>query len=154
MRRHCHVSSRWTMTWSSHVTIHIEHRRVQTRSPQRCKKVSPRLKERLGKNAFGPIVLYLTVCFKAESSVLLHLCNKEALTKTARPSSYSALLPAKRPQLPWPRVPSINQLADFLARNNSALRRPSGHDGKGSVRDSKPPSSCWMTPAGLECKGS
>ena len=28
------------MRWSSHVTIHIEHRRVQTRSPQQCKKVS------------------------------------------------------------------------------------------------------------------
>ena len=43
------------MRWSSHVTIHIEHRRVQTRSPQQCKKVSPRLDEHLGKNAFGPI---------------------------------------------------------------------------------------------------
>ena len=45
------------MRWSSHVTIHIEHRRVQTRSPQQCKKVSPRLDEHLGKNAFGPVVL-------------------------------------------------------------------------------------------------
>ena len=45
------------MRWSSHVTIHTEHRRAQTRSPQRCKKVSPRLDERLWKNAFGPIVL-------------------------------------------------------------------------------------------------
>ena len=26
------------MRWSSHVSIHIEHRRVQTRSPQRCKR--------------------------------------------------------------------------------------------------------------------
>ena len=41
------------------MSIHIEHRRVQTRSPHRCKKVSPRLEERLGKNAFGPIVLQL-----------------------------------------------------------------------------------------------
>ena len=45
------------MRWSSHVTIHTEHRRAQTRSPQRCKKVSPRLDEHLWKNAFGPIVL-------------------------------------------------------------------------------------------------
>ena len=45
------------MRWSSHETIHTEHRRAQTRSPQRCKKVSPRLDEHLWKNAFGPIVL-------------------------------------------------------------------------------------------------
>ena len=45
------------MRWSSHVTIHIEHCREQTRLPQRCKKVYPRLDEHLGKNAFGPIVL-------------------------------------------------------------------------------------------------
>ena len=45
------------MRWSSHVTIHTEHRRAQTRSPQRCKKVSPRLDEHLWKNAFGPVVL-------------------------------------------------------------------------------------------------
>ena len=45
------------MRWSSHVTIHTEHRRAQTRSPQRRKMVSPRLDERLWKNAFGPIVL-------------------------------------------------------------------------------------------------
>ena len=32
------------------MTIHIEHRRVQTRSPHRCKKVSPRLA--LGEKCF------------------------------------------------------------------------------------------------------
>ena len=39
-------------SWSSHVTIHIEHRCEQTRSPQRCKKVSPRLDGHLGQKCF------------------------------------------------------------------------------------------------------
>ena len=34
------------------MTIHIEHRRVQTRSPHRCKKVSP-LEELFGKMLSG-----------------------------------------------------------------------------------------------------
>ena len=41
------------MRWISHVTTHTEHRRAQTRSPQRCKKVSPRLDEHLWKMLSG-----------------------------------------------------------------------------------------------------
>ena len=49
------------MRWSSHVTIHTEHRRAQRRSPQRCKKVSPRLDERRWKKclrANRPLVFF------------------------------------------------------------------------------------------------
>ena len=41
------------MRWSSHVTIHTEHRRAQTRSPQRCKKVSPGWMSTCGKMLSG-----------------------------------------------------------------------------------------------------
>ena len=44
------------------MTIHTEHRRAQTRSLQRCKKVSPRLDERLWKNARGQLARTGALC--------------------------------------------------------------------------------------------
>ena len=80
------------MRRSSHVTIHIAHRRVQTRSPQRCKKVPPRLDEHLGKMLSGQLsssfilftylivyvyIIYLFIYLFILSCVclLLYLCH-------------------------------------------------------------------------------
>ena len=55
LRRRCHVSSCRTMRRSSHVTIHIEHRRAQTRIDVKGVSAAGRA---LGENAFGPIALF------------------------------------------------------------------------------------------------